>query len=148
MKQETRPITLPLFVLEIGRDETDCRSVDDIVAHFREAIDAHPSAKFVGLFDHYAHTAQLPDGEIAPDVMDAKCVVFCFGMAIPEACALATRPRSIGIAEREDGFVVSFLEAPMPVANSTLEAWARALIKTPDPSPRSEAGGWRIGLSP
>ena len=35
--------------------------------------------------------------------------------------------RSIGVADMGDRFVVSFLEAPMPFANDTMESWVKGL---------------------
>jgi hypothetical protein len=37
------------------------------------------------------------------------------------------RPSSIGVAETEKGFFVTFMEAPMPVANAVIEDWTKAL---------------------
>ena len=148
MRQQTRLISLPLYQLEFERAESSCGSLDAIVDHLRGRIDAHPSARFIGVFDHYAHTAMLPDGEIAEEIRAAKCVVFCFGMAIPEPGALATRPRSIGVAECADRFVVSFLEAPMPVANATMERWAQELTAPAgDAAAPGDDQGWRVGLN-
>jgi hypothetical protein len=133
MRQRTDVLEIPRFVLEVDRSETELQSAADLVDHFRREIEAHPYARLVGIFDHYAHTRSLPDGEIAPEIIDAKNVVFCFGMCLPEPSALATRPRSIGIAELQDRFVISFLETPMPLANSALEAWARGVVRGKEP---------------
>ena len=54
-------------------------------------------------------------------------IIFCFGFAIPTPQMLAVRPRSIGIADMGDKFVISFLEAPMQPANQAMEAWTIAL---------------------
>jgi hypothetical protein len=53
--------------------------------------------------------------------------VFCFGITLPHPQALALRPRSIGVAETTKGFVVTFMEAPMPIANAAMEDWANGL---------------------
>ena len=42
---------------------------------------------------------------------------------------LAVRPRSIGIANMGDRFIISFMEAPMQTANQAMEAWTRRLRK-------------------
>jgi hypothetical protein len=123
----------PVFILDIARPQTACRDVADIVAHFRRLIERHPCARFLGVFDHMSHTRALPDGEIAEGILDAQNVVFCFGMSIPNPEILALRPRSIGIAELADRFVVSFLETPMPLANSAMETWAQSLLADPHP---------------
>jgi hypothetical protein len=133
----TTTLTIPMFVLEIEAEETSARNLDEMVAHLRGEIERHACARFIGLFDHYAHTRALPDGEIAPEIEDARNVVFCFGMAIPEPCALATRPRSIGLCKLADRYVISFLEHPMPLVNSAMESWVRGLA---DLARKSERG--------
>jgi len=121
----------PVFSVEIGKDETRLRDIGEVVAYLREQVEAHPSATYIATFDHHAHTRSLPEGQIAPDILAATNLVFCFGLTLPEPGALALRPRSIGVAELADRFVVNFLEAPMPVANSAMEAWALSLRDRP-----------------
>ena len=127
MKQSLLMEKYPVFTLHIDKQETRLRSVDEIIAYFKERIEAHPSAAFIAIFDHYAHTSSLSEGRIASTILAAKNIVFCFGLTLPEPRALALRPRSIGIAETRTGFVIAFLEAPMPVANFAMEEWARSL---------------------
>lgn len=131
MKESTAVLKIPMFVLEIAANETDATGLDDMVEALKVCIETHACARFIGVFDHYAHTRALPDGEIAAGIEDARNVVFCFGMAIPEPCALATRPRSIGLCKVAGGFVVSFLEHPMPLANTAMETWVRGLARQP-----------------
>jgi hypothetical protein len=127
MKQTILQEKYPVFVLELPKSETDCKSADEIIARLKADIDAHKVARFIAEFDHYSHTKELPEGQISPDILDAKNIVFCFGIALPNGEVLAVRPRSIGVAEFEDKFMISFLEAPMPVANMAMESWVRAL---------------------
>jgi hypothetical protein len=117
----------PIYTLELDKAETSCGSVDDIMARFKERIDANPGIKFIGVFDHYAHTSSLPDGVIAPGIRDAGNILFCFGKEIPNPGVLAVRPRSIGVAELENSFVITFLEAPNPAANEAMETWTKEL---------------------
>lgn len=131
MKQTILQEKYPVFILELAKSETDYTSADEIIAKLKSEIDAHKVARFIATFDHYSHTKELPDGVIAPAILDAKNVVFCFGIALPNAEVLAVRPRSIGVAEFADKFVISFLEAPMPVANTAMEGWVRALRREP-----------------
>jgi hypothetical protein len=127
MKQTILQEKYPVYVLELAKSETEFTTVDTIIGQFKSNIDAHKVAQFITIFDHYAHTASLPEGVIAPDILAAKNIVFCFGIALPNAEVLAVRPRSIGVVEFADKFVISFLEAPMPLANTAMEGWARAL---------------------
>ena len=46
-------------------------------------------------------------------------------MPTPEV--LAVRPRSIGVCEMKDSFVVNFLEAPNEMANKTMEDFVKSL---------------------
>ncbi|MEA3274847.1 MAG: hypothetical protein U9Q81_06055 [Pseudomonadota bacterium] len=127
MKQTLLQEKYPIYSLEIDRAETSYRSVDEIIAYFKARIDAHRAARFIAVFDHYAHTSALPEGQIGEGILAAKNIVFCFGIALPDPHALSVRPRSIGVAETSEGFLVTFMEAPMPVANAAMEDWAKGL---------------------
>ncbi|WP_373509313.1 DUF6858 family protein [Thiocapsa sp.] len=127
MKQTVLQETFPVYVLEIDREETPFESVDAVCGYFRDCIEAHPSAVFIAEFDHLRHTRSLPDGRVGEGIRAARNLVFCFGITLPNPQALAMRPRSIGIAETDDGFVITFIESPMPVANAAMEDWALRL---------------------
>lgn len=127
MKQTLFQEKYPVFTLELGKDETTGTSVDAIIDYLKARIAEHPAAVYIGVFDHYAHTKSLPGGEIAPELLDAKNLIFCFGTKLPNPGVLAVRPRSIGIAELADKFIITFMEAPMPHANQAMEAWVKAL---------------------
>lgn len=130
MKQALLMEKYPVFYMELSKDETTFSSVDEIIAYLKEQIDNHPVASYIATFDHYSHTKSLPDGKIAPHIHDAKNIVFCFGIALPDTKVLAVRPRSIGVSETDNGFDINFMEAPMPVANDAMEAWAKSLRNT------------------
>ena len=125
MKQITVMEKYPVFTLEVNKEETSYESVDEILAHFKAKIEAHPVATYIGIFDHYAHTASLEQGSIADEIKAAKNIICCFGKQLPKAVVLAVRPRSIGVAELEDRFIISFLEAPNPEANKAMEDWVK-----------------------
>ncbi len=129
MKQVLLQEKFPIFKLEIDKSETEYQSAQALVDHFKQLIDEHKVTRFIGEFDHYSHTRGLDGGEIADDIIDARNVVFCFGTKLPKAEMLAIRPRSIGIAETEAGFMISFMEAPMAIANDTMEAWVKGVVK-------------------
>ncbi len=118
----------PVFSLEIQKDETGLKSLDEIVEYYKNKIDKHPIAAFISIFDHYSHTKAL-DGEINPEIKNAKNVVFCFGAALPSTKILAVRPRSIGISELEDSFVIDFIEAPNEKLHDVMEQWSKDIIK-------------------
>jgi len=127
MKQTLLHEKYPLFVMELDRSETSFDSVDAICDYFRQRIERHRCARFIAVFDHYAHTCTLPEGEVGEGIRAAKNVIFCFGIALPSPQVLAVRPRSIGVAETDQGFVITFMEAPMPIANAAMEDWAEGL---------------------
>lgn len=113
----------PIYTLELDKSETSCESVSDIIARFKERIDANPDITYIGIFDHHAHGSSDSDSP----VKDAKNIIFCFGKEIPHPRVLAVRPRSIGVAELDRSFVVTFLEAPNPAANEAMETWTKQL---------------------
>ena len=127
MKKEIMMEKYPVFVLEIAKSETSHESVDAVLEVLKKVIEAHPIATYIDIFDHYAHTCSLETGMINPDIVNAKNIVFCFGEKLPDPKMLAVRPRSIGVADMKDRFVISFLEAPMQPMNDVMEGWVKAL---------------------
>lgn len=118
----------PVCTMTFTKGEGEAADMDAIVAHFLGKIEADPKAAMIGVFDHYAHTQSI-GGEIAPEIKAAKNIVFCFGPMLPSPAILAVRPRSIGVAETDGGFVVTFLEAPAPQINEKMENWVKELAK-------------------
>ena len=128
MKQTLLQEKYPIFVAEIAKAETDYPSVQALVDYYKGKIAENPKVQFIGVFDHYAHTTAI-GGPIVEGMIAAVDIIFCFGFAIPTPQMLAVRPRSIGIADMGDKFVISFMEAPMQPANQAMEAWTLALRK-------------------
>jgi hypothetical protein len=116
----------PVFIEEIGKDETTFQTVDEIIDFIREKCEAHPKVTWIARFDHFAHTKAI-GGEIAAEIRDAKEAVFCFGTKLPAPGVLAVRPRAIGVADMGDRFVLTFMEAPMPIANDAMTEWVQAV---------------------
>ena len=130
MKQQLLQEKYPVYVLEVMKSETDLRNTDTIIAYLKGCIDAHNVAVYISQFDHYAHTQSLEEGEMGEGIIAAKNIVFCFGLKLPKPEMLSVRPRSIGVAEYKDKFVISFLEAPMPLANNAMESWVKAIVRS------------------
>lgn len=116
----------PVYSLELTKDEMELSSTKELLNYFKTKIDNHPIATFISTFDHYSHTKSL-NGEILEGLIDAQNIIFCFGAAIPNTKMMAARPRSIGISEFEDKFVVDFLEAPKEELHNVMENWAKEL---------------------
>jgi len=118
----------PLNTLEIQKDETNATTVDEIISHFKAKIETHPIAAYIAIFNHYEHTKALK-GQINPDIKDAKNIVFCFGAALPNTKMLAVRPRSIGVAEMENSFIIEFMDAPKENLNEVMQSWSKELVQ-------------------
>jgi len=116
----------PVYSLELNKTEINQTTASQIIEYFKSKIESHPIAKFIATFDHYEHTKSL-NGEINSEILDAKNIVFCFGKAIPNTKILAARPRSIGVAELSDKFVVEFIEAPNEQLHTVMEDWSKEL---------------------
>ncbi|GAB6070509.1 hypothetical protein JCM30760_16060 [Thiomicrorhabdus hydrogeniphila] len=120
--------TYPIFSLEFTKEESKFDSVPAILDYLYEQIEANPKAINIARFDHFSHTKSI-NGEIGEGIVDAQNIVFCFGFQLPSADPVAVRPRSIGVTDMGNHFVVNFMEAPNDVANSTMESWAKQLVK-------------------
>ena len=127
MKQKIFKEKYHIFEIEYKKNEIKYTSVDEIIAALQIMIDKHPVIAFIAIFDQYKHTAGLKEGEINPNIKAAKNIIFCFGKELPTPEVLAVRPRSIGVCELENHFVVNFLEAPNDAANVTMEGFVKSL---------------------
>ncbi|WP_100639114.1 DUF6858 family protein [Marinobacter salexigens] len=126
MKQLHFQEKYPITVLDINKSETQYESAEQIADYFKRCIEEAPRVSYITMFDHLAHSREI-EGDVAPDIQAAINVVFCFGRKLPNPFVLAVRPRSIGIADMGDRFVVSFMDAPQAPANEAMRAWALAL---------------------
>lgn len=126
MKQIHFQEKYPITEVEVNKSETTLQSMAAVVAYFHEKIEANEKVAYIGTFDHYAHTRAI-GGDIEAGILAATNVVFCFGFALPNPHVMAVRPRSIGICEYADKFVVTFMDAPMKPANDAMQAWALGL---------------------
>lgn len=116
----------PIRQTRIEKSQTSAANAVAVIDRLKQQVDADSRTAFIGLFDHMGHTRNL-NGEIAADIIDARHIVFCFGIKLPNAEVMAVRPRSIGVTEYADHFVINFLEPPMPMATEAMEGWVAAL---------------------
>ncbi len=128
MRQEVLMEKYPVVSMELSKDEIEQKSVDAILEYLSNCIENDPIAIYIAVFDHYTHTKQL-GGEIAPNILDAKNIIFCFGQKIPNPKILAVRPRTIGVVETAESFVISLMEAPNEPMHRKMEDWVKALKK-------------------
>ncbi len=127
MKTVTVLEKYPVYTIEIDKNKTTFQDIDEIFSYFREKIEAHPIATYIGEFDHYAHTTSLETGEVSGEIKAAKNLLCCFGKVLPKPEVLAVRPRSIGVADMGTHFSISFMEAPNPDANKAMEGWVKGI---------------------
>ena len=127
MKQKIFKEKYHIFELEYKKSEIKYKSVDEIIAALQVKIDSHPVLAFIAIFDQYKHTSSLEGSEINPNIKAARNIVFCFGKELPTPEVLAVRPRSIGVCEMQDSFILNFLEAPNEMANKTMEDFVKSL---------------------
>ena len=116
----------PVLDLALAKSECSLSTVDEIIAALKEKIDANPDIAYIGVFDHFSHTTAI-GGSVADGIVDAKNLIFCFGKAIPNPKVLALRPRSIGIVDMGDQFVLSFMQAPQDGVTKAMIGWCEAL---------------------
>ncbi|MEZ4693100.1 MAG: hypothetical protein R2837_03665 [Aliarcobacter sp.] len=116
-----------IFEIEYKKNELAFTNINEIITALQIKIDAHPVLAFIAIFDQYKHTSSLEGSEINPNIKSAKNIIFCFGKELPNPEVLAVRPRSIGVCETEDSFILNFLEAPNDMANKTMEEFVKSL---------------------
>jgi len=129
MTSKTIKDTYPIQAAEISRDESKFDSTDEIIAYLKEIVEKHPVARYLGIFDHYTHTKELPDHEMNDNILNVKLIMFCFGKDLPVPEIAAIRPRSIAVVEEADRFVVTFQDAPNPQAHDAMIQWVRGIRK-------------------
>lgn len=128
MQQKMFKDKYPIFSLEFSKEASKFSSVSEILGELHALAEADPKAVNIAIFDHYSHTKSI-DGTINPEIKDAQNIILCFGWELPSADPVAVRPRSIGVTDLGDRFVVNFMEAPNPVANTTMTTWVKSLVK-------------------
>lgn len=117
-----------IFEIKFEKEELIYKNVNEIIEVLKKKIDENEIIAYIATFDQFTHTQNI-NGEINPSIKDAKNIVFCFGKEIPTPEVLAVRPRSIGVVELENHFVVNFLEAPNEQANIAMENIVKSLKK-------------------
>jgi len=127
MTQKNFKEKYPIYELIVDKSETTYKTVDEIINYFKGKIEEHPVTVYIAIFDHYTHTGSLSVGTISGNIKDAKNIVFCFGKELPTPEVMAVRPRSIGVTDIGDKFVIVFMEAPNPQANETMQNWVKAI---------------------
>ena len=118
----------PVFSLEIKKEETSYKSVNEIIDYLKSLVENHPIAVFITTFDHYAHTSAIEDNVLLDGLQEAKNLIFCFGKRVPSTKVLAVRPRSISVSQVNDSFMIDFLEVPNKQLQTLVEEWVNSLL--------------------
>ena len=118
----------PIHTLTVTKAGGRYSTTETLIAALQKKVEANPNAVFIALFDHFSHTASLPDGDVAEGILAAQQIIFCFGIKLPGPEVMAVRPRSISVTEYEDHFVISFMSAPNPAMNDTMKNWVESLV--------------------
>ncbi len=119
----------PVWKLELKKSEIRQTSVAEIIAYFKEKIQSHPFAEYIAFFDHYEHIKSI-GGTITPEVLDMQNIIFCFGPDILDTQIAAVRPRSIGVCQLKDRYIIEFMQAPSEKAQDTMIEWTKTLEHT------------------
>ena len=127
MKKTVFMDTYPLFSIEIQKNKTSFKSVNEIIEYLKGLVDTHEIAKFIAVFDHYAHTKSIEDHMINSELKDAKNLIFCFGKQLPSSKMLAVRPRSIGVSELQNSFSIDMLQVPNEELHKLTESWIKSI---------------------
>jgi len=130
MQQKKLKNKYPINVLTVQKTKTHFATVDDIIEHLRKKVESHPIATYIGIFDHYAHTKRLGDqGKLDSSILQAKNIICCFGKELLNADVMAVRPRSIGVVETNENFIISFMDAPNPQGHASMLEWVESIKK-------------------
>ena len=117
----------PVYSLEIAKNNTNYKNVDEIIEFLKTKVQAHPIATYIAIFDHYSHTISLEDHLIDEEIKDAKNLIFCFGKQLPNTKVLAVRPRSIGVSETSNEFHIALMEAPNEQLTLVMQEWVKEI---------------------
>ncbi|MEA2029575.1 MAG: hypothetical protein U9N49_11455 [Campylobacterota bacterium] len=128
MKKSVFMDKYPVYETTLSKEQSNYSSVESIIAYFKDKIEKDKIAAYIGEFDPYRHTSSI-GGEIHPDIIQAKEIIFCFGQKLPNATIVAVRPRTIGVVELKDSFVINFMEAPNEPSTNTMISWVKELLK-------------------
>jgi hypothetical protein len=116
----------PVITFELSKSNINITSIDDFFDYLKIKVKMDIEATYIAIFDHYSHTSKI-EGKFMEGLIDAKNFIFCFGTAIPSTKAIALRPKSIGICEFKDKFVIEYIEPPREAAAIKIKNWLEEL---------------------
>jgi hypothetical protein len=116
----------PVVTYEYLKSDITFKTVTEIINYFQQKIENHKIAALIGTFNHFEHTKKIA-GEINPDILDAQLITFCFGPKLPNSKVMALKPRTIGVCEFENKFVIEMMEAPNEQMQKIMEEWVSSI---------------------
>ena len=126
MQQKIINEKFPVYYQEIMKGSTPYRNIAEIIDALKAGLAKNPSSQIIAVFDLHDHV-QKRGGKIADSIFGAQTLLFCVANAIPHADIVALRPRSIGVTEFADRFVLNFLEAPAQAVTDAMLALVDAV---------------------
>jgi len=126
MQQKIINEKFPVYYQEIMKESTPYRNITEIIDALKAGLAKNPSSQIIAVFDLHDHV-QKRGGKIADGIFGAQTLLFCVANSIPHADIVALRPRSIGVTEFADRFVLNFLEAPAQPVTDTMLALVDAV---------------------
>ncbi|MBN2824333.1 MAG: hypothetical protein JXQ76_03335 [Campylobacterales bacterium] len=116
----------PIYETTLSKKSAAYDNVQEVIAYLKAKIDSDSVATYIAQFDPYTHTASL-GGEIHPDIVEAKEIIFCFGQKLLNSTVVAVRPRAIGVIDTGENLVINFMEAPNEPSTNTMIEWVNEL---------------------
>jgi hypothetical protein len=126
MQQKIINEKFPVYYQEIMKGSSPYGNIAEIIDALKAGLAKNPSSQVIAVFDLHDHV-QKRGGKIADGILGAQTLLFCVANAIPHADIVALRPRSIGVTEFADRFVLNFLEAPAQPVTDTMLALVDAV---------------------
>ena len=117
----------PVCTLELEKSKTRHADMDALLAALKARVDAHPAAAYIATLDHESNPGGRAGQNVAADYVASKLMVFSSEVDMPNPGVLVVRPRTVGVTEFADRFVINFVVAPASVGTDPMEDWVRAL---------------------
>ena len=127
MEQKLALGKYPIFSHEVNKNSCKYKTASEIVNYLKTQIDNNPMVAFIVFLIIMLIQKINPAGGIPSNILDIKNIVFCFGPQVPNIDIVAVRPRSIGITELANSFVINFMEAPAAMPNQVMMGWVQGI---------------------
>lgn len=117
----------PVCTIELEKSKMRHANMDALLAALKARVDAHPTAAYIATVDQESNLDARARQNAAVDYVASKLMVFSFEVDMPNPGVLVVRPRTVGVTEFADRFVINFIVVPTSMANDPMEDWVHAL---------------------